>query len=1498
MTFFKNRLYSLIVVTIFTAIVWGHSGGDLLAEQYNVDNYDDLARAFELIAKLPSNSNAEINILRTIDLAKDLPELNVPQGVTVNINGGTINGNKKYQGLVVNADETAKVHVTNTVFKDCAGSTAIFLNGSDIGLGSTGTLKPDSTFSDNINDISATLGFDKWQEDPEDNKKYLLQSTAGGVTINAGNKVTLTGNNNYAGVTLIKDGATLVANGTTLKDSKGKDIKDAFGRTMGNVIGDLSEVRIGDGTLRLEQNETIGYLSSDASAIPNSGKVELNGKTLIIAGDEDRDQFGKGINPATGEEVKAFTGKITGNGELVKTGTGRLTLNGDSSGSDFTTTIYQGTVVLGDANALGQGDVTIRNIDTGSGLTLRNTIEANKHLIDDPINTITDAVMNNFIIEKKGKTLDGVTKDFGTMVVGGKYDIQFGRADDEGGQITGGDLLINMVNADNKIYLANIGQQGTTPGTYSAGSENNYGKTLLQRGTVVVYANGSGVGNTLGKGDVHALGAAGLSAGTGGMTISNNIFLDLGSILTLSNESSGDYTISGKISGDGGLTVDLIAPSDSVTLTGNIGHKGSNYIKNGTLVIDPATPRTATVLYDLSAGAGGTLKVMEGDLIADIRFDSTYSGEILMTGGGTVTKTGKAIWTFKDGLVTDSITVSAGALQLAEDGTVNHVTLNGNGRLIIADNPGPPVTTNNVTLEKLASSSGTNVTILNDNTLTLKDVGGDLFNTWSGGTDAKVTFEKGATLQSGSGSAWKGEMIVGDGTNAATLTVMAAGGLGDANNAQVTLNAGSTLVLNANSQIKQLNVSGVALSVQTVQVNGNNNFATKTLAGTADVTKTGTGIWTMLDSSAAFSNAVNLYAGGIHLNSPTSDWGSGDLNVNADGTSLYVDVDGSKQIDNTINLINPNENLNIIINDCFPPGTPGELTLTSITGDGGINYKGGGTLIYDVTTTGTIDYKGVTNVSGGILDLRGFTPLSGNSLGDVNVKNGGTLTGSGSNTVGDLTFDVGSYFIADFTSGDPLITANDITISNDGAVAHIVGSGGVGKVLMESTTNSGSGMFWFTDDVLGKRAVGEWDSTQTILSITFKDLNYLDDAFTTDARRVASYMTAIGDNTTTPTIMGSRGPSPYPVDNKTMNLLLALENVVPPAEFDYALLEVGGQINASLVTAQVQTTTGMFQSVTKQLYPVGFMTEPCDDGYAVSNGAIYRGQSMRRGWTGWSSGLGAFGETKDNKSRGTFGYDYNSYGMSVGIEPTSPMSAFRIGLFYAYSYTDIDTNKTIGGGNVSDHFIGAYGRFVDSLGYTSFVAGFGFDKYKTDRDVTKPTLGPGTPYGGHSRADFDGWQGGLYLERGLGPRTRLGLQPYVGLQYLNSSTDAYCETGDNKYKLETDSAEVNSLRSNLGVRFARQICRVKRGDLYLSGNVSWMHEFLDTDCEMASKWAVSNNPSTFVVSGNSTGRDWAVMGAGMDWKLRQRLSVFGSYDLYANSDQMLNVGNVGARIEW
>ena len=1385
---------------------------------------------------------------------------------------------------------------------------AIFLNGNIIVFDGS-THANGNTIVGDINDISAASNFDKTDTTE-------LQNHRGGVIISNGT-VTLKGNNQYAGTTVINGGATLVANGNAVTDSNGKAITDGNGHKIYNAIGDLSEVQIiAGGALEIANSETIGFLSG-------GGNVQLNaGKTLIIAGDEDPDKFGEGYNPATGASVAAFAGKIvtdTNNAtteHLIKTGTGRLTLSGDNSnsGDEFLTTIYQGTIVLGNAKGLGGGDVTVKNIDTGTGSKLRNVLEADPSLTSIPV------VMNNFHVVKSGKNLDGVQQDFNDFVIGGGKDIQFGQAGVKGGQITGGNILINMGSAANKVTLGNIGFQATND--FRVANLNNYAETRIKNGTVVVnqYTLSDGTkGDTLGNGAVRAYAMengdeAILKASENGMTIDNNLIFDEGSALTLSNTAAGtNYSLTGNTSGKGDMIIDL---NGEITMSGVLGHKGATSIQNGKLIINPAS--STTILHNLTATTNGSLVVNGGDLWANITSDTTYAGTILVP-GGTLYKLGNGTWTFdrnaggipQDDLVVDTVNVNAGALQLNQDGNVNNVTLSGDGQLIV---------NNDMTLANLTSEAySTNVKVEDRKTLTLTTAGTGtnniLHNTWSGETDSTVVFNSDATLQNyyQEPSDWKGTMEVATGK---TLTVKSPGGLGDADNAQVTLGDGSTLVIDTyqpyynqvyQNQIAQLNLKGAG----TVDVVAGSEFITGTLTETnttIDVTKKGLGTWFMLGDSTAYSKTVNLEEGTIYLKrtvdssgnaSYDANWGTGTLNVTGN-TALLVDVGGTKEIKEISNdiALAADKKLSVGVYD-FSTAQNGAVEFSeAITGAGGMNIYGG-TAVYSTNKTytgdttisngATLQVKADTTTNylvknGGTLDFSNTPDLDGK---DITVSNGGTLTGTGTTVTGNITFESGSRLVVD-SSNPTSYTATDVTI-NDGAIAHIAGTSSASITRLITANNHNNGMFWFTDDIQGKRATGTWNNGD--LDISFEDVNYLDNAQTRDANAVANYLNAIADNR-----VNGKAWDPnhlYPVEDETSILLNHLENVLPPSAYDYALLEIGGQINGSILTANVQATSNMFRSIVTQLYPHQLLLDDYS-GYSSSGRDVFRGQSMRSGWTGWTNGLGMFGDTSGNNGRGTFGYDFETYGMSIGIEPTYAMSGNRLGFFYAYNYTDIDTNKTIGKGHAKSNFFGAYGRFVDSMGYTAFVAGFGFDDYKTNRYVTVNGAS------GDSRSKFDGWQGGFYLERGLSHMalTRFGLQPFVGLQYLHLSADDFAETGSNPYKLLTDSSDVDSLRTNLGLRYARNVSRVKRGNMQMNASVSWMHEFLDADCLMTSKLAVSQNPSTFGVLGNSLGRDWAVLGAGVDWQWRHNVSFYGSYDLQVNAYQTLHIGNVGTRIQW
>ena len=132
-------------------------------------------------------------------------------------------------------------------------------------------------------------------------------SGAGGFTKDGAHTLVFSGNNTYAGQTLVRAGTLRLTGGNSLPD---------LGRV---VVTNLA-------TLELGADETIGSLA----AISSNPIVLLQGHSLTLGGD----------NTST-----TYAGRLWGPGALVKQGTGILTIASDTPGFAATVSIQQGTLV-------------------------------------------------------------------------------------------------------------------------------------------------------------------------------------------------------------------------------------------------------------------------------------------------------------------------------------------------------------------------------------------------------------------------------------------------------------------------------------------------------------------------------------------------------------------------------------------------------------------------------------------------------------------------------------------------------------------------------------------------------------------------------------------------------------------------------------------------------------------------------------------------------------------------------------------------------------------------------------------------------------------------------------------------------------------------------------------------------------------------------------------------------------------------------------------------
>ncbi|HBT77192.1 MAG TPA: hypothetical protein DEB39_09790 [Planctomycetaceae bacterium] len=107
----------------------------------------------------------------------------------------------------------------------------------------------------------------------------------------------------------------------------------------------------------------------------------------------------------------------------------------------------------------------------------------------------------------------------------------------------------------------------------------------------------------------------------------------------------------------------------------------------------------------------------------------------------------------------------------------------------------------------------------------------------------------------------------------------------------------------------------------------------------------------------------------------------------------------------------------------------------------------------------------------------------------------------------------------------------------------------------------------------------------------------------------------------------------------------------------------------------------------------------------------------------------------------------------------------------------------------------------------------------------------------------------------------------------------------------------------LGTRLSTDMTRSRRGTLSLYGQAVWMHALLnrtytDFTAQFSNPGMVNfSSNSKFTVRGNDPGRDWMVLGIGLNYDLAH-WRLFGGYNAFTNDQQTLHTGNAGLAYGW
>ena len=346
-----------------------------------------------------------------------------------------------------------------------------------------------------------------------------------------------------------------------------------------------------------------------------------------------------------------------------------------------------------------------------------------------------------------------------------------------------------------------------------------------------------------------------------------------------------------------------------------------------------------------------------------------------------------------------------------------------------------------------------------------------------------------------------------------------------------------------------------------------------------------------------------------------------------------------------------------------------------------------------------------------------------------------------------------------------------------------------------------------------------------------------------------------------------------------------------------ALDELSGTIYATLGTASANNVgivnRTMADVLRSDVFKFSHVGNP--------NNAL-RGQAIAPlRYSRWGSLFGIGGSTSHDGNAA--GYNQSFGGVVAGIDRATWVG-LRIGGWFSIAKGDVTMKGLHENTDVTNFLAGVYLRQEMYYGYGLVSGGFGVDTYKTNRNMTM--------VGHTATSKMDGCIGTAYFERGIDiPIYYATLQPYTSFQFVSVSQDGFREKMRNQYDVRSDvgivgnKTRTDSYRMALGARASSTPTVTRWGQLALTTNMAWFHEFNDNNSEFVGRFSNTNNSNfsmqydnaRFKIAGNAPKRDWFNFGLGLHMD-RNSTRLFLASDLYTNSRQTLYSGGGGVAVSW
>ncbi|WP_454254246.1 autotransporter domain-containing protein [Pseudomonas sp. Marseille-Q8238] len=274
----------------------------------------------------------------------------------------------------------------------------------------------------------------------------------------------------------------------------------------------------------------------------------------------------------------------------------------------------------------------------------------------------------------------------------------------------------------------------------------------------------------------------------------------------------------------------------------------------------------------------------------------------------------------------------------------------------------------------------------------------------------------------------------------------------------------------------------------------------------------------------------------------------------------------------------------------------------------------------------------------------------------------------------------------------------------------------------------------------------------------------------------------------------------------------------------------------------------------------------------------------------WGQAFG--GQSRQSEREDIAGYHANYHGMLLGAD-AQLNDSWRAGGLFSYANTSVNNDgaNKHSSADVDSYGLIAYATYTANPWYLNLSAGAVQHQYDSKREID--IVG----FNGTAKGSYDGIQYLAAAQAGypidLGSSTTL--TPIAGLTYSTLKLDSYTEKGGNGAALHVNSDDINSLKSDLGVKLERSFATTY-GELTPVAQLTWRHEFRDEGLRSVANFAADvAGETSFASNGPSAINDTGVLNLGLTLVRSDRLSLAARYTLEAGSGYTANTGNLQAR---